>query len=272
MLIERLDEFASFTGINGLLGAGKSKLMTAIRNVITREDVCALNPPPASVSEPRDLFLMIDEPVNDWCEKKCSLLDCDGEGTDPELYAPLDLFYSTNEVGKPNPNALPFQIYTFTTRMEHMLATIAKLPRYEENVRVHIISERSIRTDRVFFKNIYVNKGVKEYEWQYYERFYAMITGPTLEREDLMVRLNTSPTKSHTRLNERARQAEMKNEIKLNYLESLEKQHEEMYANFAAQKGSDKVIDLNFERDMSDTQIEQIAIDLIARIKNLRVS
>jgi len=45
-----------------------------------------------------------------------------------------------------------------------------------------------------------------------------------------------------------------------------------MYADFAAEKGSDKVIDLNFERDMSDAQIEQIAIDLIARIKNLRVS
>lgn len=291
--IDRIDEIATFVSIQGLIGSGKSCLMDAIERNIKKNGLSAVDaksPPPRGT----DLFLLIQEPVDKWTEVNCSLLDCDGKGSDSKKYSFLDLYYkgmktvttaataieepidsSVDEADESvtNPFAYGFQTFTFTTRFGSLSNGVASIPHFpaDSGVRVHLIAERSVRADRLFFKNVYESRGCKDYEWRNYEQFHQTFCTATMEREDLMVRLNTSALKSHDRLcNKRMREAEVNNGVPLAYLESLEKQHEEMYANFALEKGKDRVVDVNFERDMNTEEIDKVAADLIDRIKAFR--
>jgi len=273
--IDGLDAIASFTSIQGNIAGGKSTLMAAIDKVIASNHISALDtstvsPPPRG----SDLFVLVPEPVDKWLKEEHSLLNCDGEG-DPRKYAFLHLFYAGMKPDTPlNREAFPFQVFTFTTRFRTLSDVIAQLPRFtkEDNVRIHIIAERSVRADRLFFKNVYESKGCLEYEWRNYEQFHDTFCRSLLDREDLMVRLNTTAKTSYQRLyGKRMREAEVKNAIPLTYLESLERQHEEMYAEFAAKRGADRIFDVNFEQDMNQEDIAKIARNLIEHIKTMNV-
>lgn len=271
--IDRMDEIETFVSIQGLIGSGKTCLMEAIERNIKKNGLSALDasfPPPNGT----DLFLLVNEPVDEWEKVNCSLLDCNGEGADRQKYSFLDLFYQGMKAETPfNPRAFGFQAFTFTTRFRTLRDALAQLPRFhpDSGVRIHLIAERSVRADRLFFKNIYESGGVEDYEWRNYEQFHDTFCSATLEREDLMLRINTSAVKSHDRLlNKRKREAEVKNGIPLSYLESLEKQHQEMYTNFAVKKGKDSVVEVDFEQDMMQEEIDKVAADLLEHIKAFR--
>lgn len=172
-----------------------------------------------------------------------------------------------------NKFALDFQLFTFTTRTENFCQQLAKLPKYDpaSNVRVHIISERSLRSDRLFFKNIYDSGAIPEYQWQVYEQLHRTVCGATLKSEDTMIRINTTAVTCYKRMYEkRQREAEVDNGVTLEYLQSLEKQHEDMYASFITEKGKQNLIDVNFEQDMTKEQIATLAASIVERIRNSR--
>lgn len=273
----RIDEIDTITSVQGGIGYGKSKYMSALKRVVAKQGLCAFSPSSNSGNPPpngEDRFLLIDEPDFDWTKKNCSLLNCRGEGTDKEMYAILDLFYKgMKSATLLNPYATPFQSRAYVSRLEYFLETLAKLPKHDlaSNIHVHIIAERTMRTDRLFYKNVYDSGSVSQYEWESYERNFAVACSDTVSRENLMVRINTSTKKAYQRYKQRDRKAETDNDIPIEYFQSLEKPHEEMYADFAKEKGKDSVISVDFERDMTDDEIDRLAEDLITHIKNLRL-
>jgi deoxyadenosine/deoxycytidine kinase len=356
LVVDRIAETQDVYTIQGNIGSGKTTLITELEVFIDSQQLCALKQPlPLPPSEEgRDLFLILHEPVQQWCVKNCSLLNVHGEGTDKKLYSFLELFYmgmkkpavpesmmgsiyffgiaftllgavmgacigagvgSSQELlitgtvlvfrvilalivgailglyigvllgagvhvmakhapkipeSTMNPYALDFQLFTFTTRLENLCHQLAKLPKFDPacNVRVHVISERSLRADRLFFKNVYESGAIPEYQWQVYEQLHRTVCGATLKNEDGMIRVNTSAAKCYERMyTKRQREAEVSNGVSLDYLQSLEKQHNDMYASFVSEKGKDKLIDVNFEKDLTKAEIAAIAADLIATIK-----
>lgn len=281
LVVERMNEITTFTSLQGNIGSGKTTLLNAMRKHVQENGLLALEAAANGGSvTPRDLFIFLDEPVAKWSEPTCCLLNCHGEGEDATLYSYLDLFYK----GQPktqaqddaeekkttsaflNPVAFPFQIHAFTTRLAHLCQQIEKMPRFSKasNTRIHVISERSLRTDRLFFKNVYESGNVSRYLWETYDAFFDVICRATLNKEDAMIYINTSPEKSYDRLyNKRKRDAEVGNAIPLEYLQSLHRQHQTMIEDFGQAKGRDRIVEINFEHDMDQEEIERTAIQLI---------
>ena len=329
LVIDRMEEgIASFSSVEGLIGAGKSKLLEGIKRYIVKKGISAIDAPPATEgSKTRDLFLVMDEPVNDWSEAKYSLLNSRGEGEDTKMYSYLELFYKgqggksshhlprewppyvvcfvinllitvdvtccylyipeitsyfyliatyslfiaylgvcyfwvntfwhTQNKETINPWAFDFQVFAFTTRLNHMCDQLARLPHFDNRTRLHIISERSLRTDRLFFKNLYESGKVPQHQWLNYESFHDIICRTTLKKTGRMIFVDTSPTKAYDRIIERAREAESKSGIPLAYLESLRVAHQEMVHTFVQEKGEDALYTVNFEQDMLQEEIDQ---------------
>lgn len=276
-VIDRLKEIESVTTIQGNIASGKTYLINEIETQINDMNLSALNQStlaPPGGENGRDLFLILHEPVARWCEKTCSLLNVNDEGEDGELYSFLELFYKGMKTeGTLNEYALPFQLNTFSTRAENICTQIDRLPRFDptSNTRIHIISERSLRTDRVFFKNVYDSGAVAKYQWDVYEQLYRNVCGATLKSEDTMIRIDTSAEKCHERMyKKRQRDAEVSNGVSLDYLQSLECQHNQMYASFVAEKGVDSLVNVNFEQDMTREEVANLARGIIASIVQTR--
>jgi deoxyadenosine/deoxycytidine kinase len=277
MEIRGLKKVTSMNILEGNVAAGKSYLLNAVRKYIEDNNLSALHAPPQPPipGARRDLFLILDEPVNMWCEKNCSLLNCNDEGTDRELYSSLGLFYKgqDDELYEQNPWAFDFQVDAFTSRVDNTAEQLDRVPEFsaDSNTRVHVISERSLRTDRLFFKNVYESGKVARHQWQKYERFHATICRETLKKEDTMIYVRTSPEKCHSRMyTKRKREAEVENMIPLSYFESLHKAHEEMAIEFRQEKGSDSVVELDFNRDMTPEEIASFAARLIHKVKMIQ--
>lgn len=259
--------------LEGNIGSGKTTIIRKIREYIETNGLCALSAPTSS-PVPRDLFLLIDEPVLDWCVPNCSRLNSRGEGEHTELSSFLGLFYEGMEEEKYpifNPFAFDFQVNAFTGRKDHIKQEIAKLPAFtpESNTRVHVISERSLRTDRLFFKNLYDSGKVAQYQWANYERFHKSICASSLKKQEMMIYVKTSPETCYDRIHhKRKRQAEIDSPIPLAYLRSLHNEHEEMVESFIEEKGnSDSVLKLDFERDMTDEHITSFVAEFMEKIK-----
>lgn len=273
LVIDRMEEeegIAFFSSVEGLIGAGKSKLLEGIKRYIVEKGISAIDAPPATEgSETRDLFLVMDEPVNDWSKAKYTLLNSRGEGEDTKAYSYLELFYKGQGgeyTEKTNPWAFDFQVFAFTTRLNHMCDQLAKLPHFDSRTRLHIISERSLRTDRLFFKNLYDNGKVAQHQWLNYQSFHDVVCRTTLKKTGRMIFVDTSPTKAYDRIIERAREAESKSGIPLAYLESLQVAHQEMIHTFVQEKGEDALYTVNFEQDMLQEEIDQEVSLLMAHI------
>lgn len=267
LVIDRLEEgVASFSSVEGLIGAGKSKLLEGIKRYIVEKGISAIDAPPATEgSKTRDLFLVMDEPVDAWSDAIYTLLNARGEGEDTKTYSYLELFYK-GQSEKINPWAFDFQVFAFTTRLNHMCEQLAKLPHFDSRTRLHIISERSLRTDRLFFKNLYDSGKVAHHQWLNYQSFHDIVCRTTLKRTGRMIFVDTSPAKAYDRIIERAREAESKSGIPLAYLESLRVAHQEMIHTFVQEKGKDALYTVNFDQDMRQDEIDQQVSLLMAHI------
>lgn len=270
-------KIASVNNIEGSIGSGKTCLIEACRQYITENHLSVMDAPPlpAIPGARRDLFVILDEPVGVWTVNDCSLLDCDGEGDDHEIYSSLSLFYKgqDDEKYKINPWAFDFQVDAFNSRVDNTAKQLDMVPEFsaDSNTRVHVISERSLRTDRLFFKNLFESKKVPQHQWLKYQRFHETICRETLKKEDSMIYLTTSAEKCHSRVHtKRKRDAELQKPIPLSYFHSLHQAHQEMVADFRQEKGSDSVIELDFDRDMTKEEIGVFAANLIHRIKSVQ--
>lgn len=271
VVIDRLQDTHSLCTIEGLIGAGKSLLLGGIKKYIAENGISAIDAPPVTEGgDKRHLFLVMDEPTTAWCKADYTLLNSRGEGEDTTSYQYLDLFYKGQNgeyATKINPWAFDFQVFAFTTRVSHMCEQLAKLPKFDENTLVHVISERSLRTDRLFFKNLYESGKVPQHQWLNYESFHDIICRDTLKKTGKMVYVNTSPDKSHTRILKRARLAETNNSLPVSYLQSLHNAHQEMVTTFVAEKGEQALYTMNFEQDMTEAEVDVQVAALMQSLK-----
>lgn len=272
LVIDALSRVTTFVSIQGNIGAGKSTIFNALKKYIKENNLCALSAPLTTEgNEQRDLFVLLEEPVADWCIPNCSLLNSRGEGEDTTVYSYLSLFYKgMDEEYTTNPWGFDFQVNTFTKRLGHMCIQLERLPFFppESNTRVHIISERSLRTDRLFFKNLYDSGKIPQHQWRNYEAFHDVVCRATLKKEDGMIYVKTSPEKCHDRIhNKRKREAEMESTIPVEYLRSLHNAHEELISEFSSEKGEESVMRLDFEHDMTGEDITSFAANLMQNLR-----
>ena len=228
--IDKMHKIKSYISIQGNIGAGKSTRMQHIKRYIEERGLDAQHPGPEPQS---DYYLLIDEPVKSWTEERYP----EGKFGDDLEAAPshtsLGLFYSDMERW-----GFTFQIKAFTSRLRLMREEIGKISSaIPENARIHIIADRSLRTDRLFFRNLYEQRKVTDTEWRWYNEFFDEICTDVMRRENVMIHIDTPYKKCFERLQRRNR-AEEADDGMLAYLETLEGQHARMIAEFKEMKGT----------------------------------
>ncbi len=225
------------------------------------------------VKKPRHMFIVVGEPVKSWTEISYSVQYKDGSvDEDSHVNYPsaikdgkaniLQLF-GDNMKGM----AFPFQIRAFTSRIELIANELGKIDQSifdDPTIEIHIISERSITTDKLFFQNLYDSNMVKGYEWEIYNSFYNMNCAELLEKEDIMVYLNTSVKTCKERIGIRGRVEEKK--LSYSYLESLDDAHKALIQRFE-KNPKNKVFNVDTETELRDKKdVDLVSLRLLANI------
>lgn len=205
--INTMDKYVhSFISIQGSIGAGKSTLLKSIREWISKNNMDALNFIEDDNGK-KFLFIVIDEPVDIWTQKiynisyeEISLYKGNNEKS------ALDLFYTDK-----SRFGFWFQIIAFTSRLKAIVDTLSKI-NFNDNFKKYticIIAERSLRSDRLFFHNLYKSGWITQAELKVYDDFFDLICEHVIKKEDVMVYLNTTPQKCEERITKRARASEI---------------------------------------------------------------
>lgn len=249
LIINTMHRIADYTSIQGVIGAGKSTFISRLRHNIVSAGQCAVTCTEFTHS---DYYLLIDEPVDEWETINCSMNSKSGK--DQDLVSILDIFYMDMKRW-----AFTFQVNAFTTRLRRIITSLNNInPSIPANAKIHIISERSLRTDYLFFRNLYESELVTHVDWQVYEAFFHTICDDTVNKEDRMIYIDTAPRKCHERIKKRDRREEtsrvktVEEDAKFEaYLFSLASAHEQMIEDFRQERGRDRVyvIDANDDID-----------------------
>lgn len=240
--ISTLDRIFSFTSIQGVIGAGKSTFIKRLLYNILASGQCAKT---CTDFTHKDYYLFIDEPVDEWTSVKVSLRFF-GQEAEPleDQKSLLDTFYSDKSRW-----ALMFQQYAFASRLRRVVDEIKQInPLIPSSARIHIISERSLRTDYLFFRNLYESRHVYDAEWLAYETIFNLVCTDLVDREDRMIFIDTDPRTCFERIKKRDRHAEtthcttpeQDSEFQA-YLVSLDTHHRRMIDQFKEAKGEDSV-------------------------------
>lgn len=246
------DVCIEFVSIDGNIGAGKSYVLKLIKSTIGHFDIL-------------DNYhvLFVDEPVYKWLEPynfKDDILEAylDGKNDDDdddctliptnlisastrvedlkEILVQLDRGTFTDFNNDPKKYSFPFQITTFTTRVQEIIDQLHPLL---ENVflgrlpskPIVIICERFVKSDRDIFVLANVESGSMPLEMvAVYEKFYDMITCNLVKHLHTIVSLETNVDNCVKRIIDRMRKSE--NNIPIEYLELLEKYGNRMVDNF----------------------------------------
>ena len=177
--------------LDGNIGAGKSTLLAEIRNRI------------------HDIHL-VDEPVGQWTALK------NKEGT-----SLLELFYEDKKRW-----AYTFQNCAILTRLKNIKDVVESLdPTEKQPV---IITERSVLTDKYVFAEMLRDAGYMDpLEWELYDNWFQIFSKQYPVSG--IIYLSTGSGTSKERIHIRNRKGE--ESIDLDYLESLEKQHNKWISN-----------------------------------------
>jgi deoxyadenosine/deoxycytidine kinase len=247
-----MEAVGHYITIQGSIGAGKSTLLASIRRYLERNHLSAIDPD----CESGDSFLVVDEPLGEWLVPKY--------GPDKSLSI-LEAFYR-----QPKELGFAFQVNAFTSRLRHLRDSLNKLPPTQRG-RVHIIAERSMSTDRVFFETVCEHNHALEIEWDVYSQFFALICDDLNQREDMMVYLPVSPTVCQERIAGRCRLEETENKIDPGYLALLDEKHRKMASEFGASPGRTLIRLDSFEANLCEEEIDSITEkfmeDLLTRIR-----
>lgn len=230
---------------------------------------------------PRHVFLIIEEPVKSWTEKSYSVCYKDGSMGENDATN----FPSLNRKGEANILQLfgdnmkvmssPMQTCAFTSRIHLIAEELGKIDQSifdDPTIQIHVISERSVRTDRLFFKNLYDNNMVRGYEWEIYNSFYDLFCEELLEKENMMIYLNTSVDKCMERIKMRGRVEEKR--LSREYIESLDIAHKVMIEKFRkgrkdknTKKLRHKIFEVDFESEFHDEgEVYKVANQLLTDI------
>lgn len=282
---------SSFISLQGSIGAGKSTILDAIKKYLIKNEMSIDFLPSVNTSEfkNKNYFLVINEPSQEWSKELYSIgkfqelnsfgcvpenasdscsseMNSSGMNTPLKKTSLLSLFYEDMER-----NGLMFQIHAFTTRLELIINQLNTIKEHNPDVKIHIICERSLRTDKLFFYNLYKSGVVRNVEWEVYNRFHTLICEEVMKMENIMLYVKTNPENCLSRIKKRNRESEMmKNDedpcaIPLEYLVKLEEEHNLMMFEFQKIKGN-SVLDVNFDGDMDMEQINSVVNNLMSNV------
>lgn len=249
-VVNKMHRITSFTSIQGVIGVGKSTFMKRLKKWIVESGQCASTCTNLGHS---NYYLIVDEPVDEWSIPAYRLGNIND--TESTLVSMLGAFYSDMKRW-----GFPFQVNAFTTRLRRIITAIdsinAAIP---EGARIHIIAERSLRTDLLFFRNLYESGMVTQIEFHIYKSFYDTICEDTLNKETGMIYIKADATRCLSRLKKRDRsdetsycKTEEEELVFHNYLVSLEKAHESVIGDFRQSHGESSVFTVNAEEDRAD--------------------
>lgn len=187
-------------------------------------------------------YKIILEPVDSWTNIK-----------DKNNKNLLQYFYEDK-----NRWAYTFQNYAYITRIRQMLISIKNLK--DDDI---IITERSIWTDKnIFAKMLYDDGSLSELEWQCYNTWFDFFNENI--KLSAIIYINTDPKINYERIQIRNRISE--NNIPMDYLENLNRYHDEWILNENIPKCiCDGNLDFKHNKDILENMFKQI-MELISKL------
>lgn len=252
LVINKMSRIASFTSVQGDIGAGKSTFIGRLRRNVLLTGQCAIT---SQDMTKEDYYLVIDEPVDEWTKLSYTTNSIEKEKED--LNSILKIFY-----GDMRRWGFAFQVNAFNSRLRRIMKAIDMInPNIPATARIHIIAERSLRTDYLFFRNLYESGLISQLEFQIYVDFYHSVCDDTRNKETGMIYLKADPETCFQRIQKRDREAETsccktakEEEDFRHYLVSLDRCHDQMVEAFRREKGEDKVYVIDTNENFSTVE------------------
>ena len=205
--------------VDGNIGSGKSSRVNDLKKHLKH------NPS----------FIFLQEPVDDWNSIKSK----DGTTMLQKFYCDQDKY------------AFSFQMMAYISRLSLLRKTI------RENPDCHIVTERSIFTDRnVFAKMLYDDDKIEEVEYQIYLKWFDEFAKET--KIDGVIYVHTSPNVCYDRIKKRSRTGE--ESIPLEYLKKCHDYHDKWILN---DEENLQIIDGNVDTEQSPDIIQKWMEDIV---------
>lgn len=205
--------------VDGNIGSGKSSRVNDLKKYLKH------NPS----------FIFLQEPVDDWNSIKAK----DGTTMLQKFYCDQDKY------------AFSFQMMAYISRLSLLRKTI------RENPDCHIVTERSIFTDRnVFAKMLYDDDKIEEVEYQIYLKWFDEFAKET--KIDGIIYVHTSPDVCYNRIKKRSRTGE--ESIPLEYLKKCHDYHDNWILN---DEENIQIIDGNVDTEESPDIIQKWMEDIV---------
>ena len=205
--------------VDGNIGSGKSSRVNDLKKHLKH------NPS----------FIFLQEPVDDWNSIKSK----DGITMLEKFYCDQDKY------------AFSFQMMAYISRLSLLRKTI------RENPDCHIVTERSIFTDRnVFAKMLYDDDKIEEVEYQIYLKWFDEFAKET--KIDGVIYVHTSPNVCYDRIKKRSRTGE--ESIPLEYLKKCHDYHDKWILN---DEENLQIIDGNVDTEQSPDIIQKWMEDIV---------
>lgn len=256
--IDCLHLVSSYTALDGSIGAGKSTLLKEIRELLREKGL--LHTQFKRGFGKKHVYLVLDEPVDDWTERIYSLQRIGDVRDESKEVGALKMFY--NDMSR---YGFLFQVIAFRSRLSLLLNGLAIVKELAPYAYIHIISERSLLADRIMLKNVYEGGHVTHAEWQIYNDMYDLMTRNVNDKLTGMIYVKTSPLRCHQRLLRRERSAEQ-DKVAPDYLLSLDKLNDQMVDQFELSPTAQYVERLNFDEDVPPESIKTVARGLVDRL------
>jgi deoxyadenosine/deoxycytidine kinase len=263
--MNNLTRISSFTSIQAPIGAGKSRLLAALTRIIIKRHMSAkYNENQDRSFRHKHYFIVIGEPVGKWTNAIYTTKfknQITGDPVQDERKSSLQIFADNM-----TEEAFFFQIMAFTSRLELIGVELGKIDQLiEPDAKIHVISERSLATDELFFRNLYDSNMVRDHLFKIYTDFYQQICASFLPLETNMIYLNTSVERCQERITTRGRKEEQN--LSISYLQSLDEIHKKMKMEFKQEKPTNRTYDVDFDQHIIDEDIiERMASELLDRI------
>jgi len=229
--------------LEGNIAAGKSTFLSILSEIVE--------------------LLCVPEPVNKW------------QSIGPEKLNLLDLFYTD-----PKRYAYLFQTYAFLSRMRSQLHPFELLEKDESNIKMGtsslekqkiIMFERSVLSDKFCFAmNCFESGLMNKIEFEVYKDFHSFLVEEfNLLRLNGIIYLRTKPSTCAARLQKRSRDEEKT--VGLDYLESINKKHEEWLLDGEKNKLPTLVIDCDEEFESDPVRCETMKRQVLEFLKTLSI-
>lgn len=220
ILVQGLSGVVTYASVEGGIGAGKTTFLELWKRFLQKHRLDATEPSHIDAENPeKDYFLLVEEPVDEWTARIHKVGD--------EVLSLLEIFYRNRAQ-----MAFPFQCYTFTTRFRRLKECLRKIVPTNFPRRIHILSERSVRGDKIFLK---ANRETSvsttmEFELFIYNTFHDVVCEEVMKKHNTIIYIPTDPAECSERIKTRDRVEECG--IPDVYLNALENGHREMIQNF----------------------------------------